>query len=157
MEKKKFLRFLLAIAAVIFTATSCIDEHFNGGDTPTPNPDPTPGDDKVTLVEGSRGISHDWKYANLLVSDVVTSKALLEHDNGTSVKEEQINQLLPFEIKWTQPEEMTRGSKVFTLQEKNFGQSVLTATENNDNITLKTYEQTLSFVFDGMELKFETS
>ena len=157
MEKKNFFRFLLAIAAVIFTATSCIDEHFNGGDTPTPNPDPTPGDDKVTLVEGSRGISHDWKYANLLVSDVVTSKALLEHDNGTSVKEEQINQMLPFEIKWTQPEEMTRGSKVFTLQEKNFGQSVLTATENNDNITLKTYEQTFSFVFDGMELKFETS
>ena len=135
MEKKNFLRFLLAIAAVIFTAVGCSDHSMYEGGTPTPNPDPdpTPDGSTVTLVEGSRGISHDWKYANLLVSDVVTSKAVLEHDNGETIKEEQINQLLPFEIKWTQPAEMTRGSKVFALQEKNFGQAIQTATENNDN------------------------
>lgn len=160
MEKKNFFRLLLAIATIIFSLTGCLDEHFNGGDSPTPNPDPDPnpdGKDKVTLVEGSADIKHEWKYANLLVSDVVTSMATLEHDNGETVKEEEINQMLPFEIKWTQPAEMTRGSKVFNLQEKNFGQSTLTATENNDNITLKTFEQDFSFLFDGMEFKFETN
>lgn len=157
MEKKNFFRFLLAIATVIFSLTGCLDESFNGGDTPTPDPDPTPDGDKVTLVEGSTAIKHEWKYSNTLVSDVVTSVATLEHDNGIQITEEQINQLLPFEIKWSQPNEMTRGTKVFTLQEKNFGEKTLSAQENNDNIVLKTYNQTFSFVFDGLELKFETS
>lgn len=157
MEKKNFFRFLLAIAAVIFSLTGCLDESFNGGDNPTPGPDPNPDGDKVTLVEGSTDIKHEWKYSNTLVSDVVTSIATLEHDNGKEISEEQINQMLPFEIKWQQPNEMTRGSKVFTLQEKNFGEKILSAQENNDNIILKTYDQTFSFVFDGLEFKFETS
>ena len=156
MEKKNLFRFLLAIATVIFSLTGCLDESFNGGDTPTPDPDPTP-DGKVTLVEGSTDIKHEWKYSNTLVSDVVTSIATLEHDNGREITEEQINQMLPFEIKWTQPDELIRGTKVFTLQEKNFGEKILSAQENNDNIILKTYNQTFSFVFDGLELKFETS
>lgn len=157
MEKKHFFRFLLAIAAVIFSLTGCLDESFNGGDNPTPGPDPTPDGDKVTIVEGSLDVKHEWKYSNTLVSDVVTSVATLEHDNGIQITEEQINQMLPFEIKWTQPDEMTRGSKVFKLQEKNFGEKTLSAQENNDNIILKTYDQTFSFVFDGLEFKFETS
>lgn len=157
MEKKSFLRFLLTIAAVLLSLTGCLDEHFNEGDIPDPNPTPNPGGDKVTLITGSLDISHEWKYANTLVSDVVTSSAILEHDNGKEITEEQINQLLPFEIKWTQPEEMTRGTKVFTLQEKNFGEKTLSAQENNDNIVLKTYAQTFSFVFDGMAFAFKTS
>ena len=158
MEKKNFLRFLLAIVTVIFTAVSCSDNDFYRGDTPSPNPDPDPTPDgKVTLVEGSSDIKHEWKYSNTLVSDVVTSIATLEHDNGKEITEEQINQLLPFEIKWAQPDEMTRGTKVFTLQEKNFGEKTLSAQENNDNIILKTFDQTFSFVFDGLEFKFETS
>ena len=152
MKKRNFLRFLLAIATVIFGLTGCLNETFNGI-IPDPDPDPNPDGSDVTLVENSLDIKHDWKYSNLLVSDIVTSVATLQHKDG---KIEDINQLLPFEIKWSQPAEMTRGSKVFALQEKNFGQSVQTGSENNDNITLKTYEQTFSFVFDGMELKFET-
>ena len=149
MEKKKFQKFLLAIATVLFFV-GCVEEEFIKN-----SPDPDPDDqDKVTLVDGSRDISHDWKYSNTLVSDVVTSMAALKHENGDI---ENVNQMLPFNIKWTQPEEMTRGTKVFALQEKNFGASILTATEDNDNITLKTYEQTFSFVFDGVELKFETN
>lgn len=157
MEKKKFLRFLLTIAAVILTAYGCADNSFYGGDEPFPDPDPDPDKNKITLVEGSLGISHDWKYANLLVSDVVTSMATIEHENNEGIYDEEINQLLPFEITWTQPEEMTRGTKVFNLQEKNVGEAVLTASENNDNITLKTYEQTFTFLFDGVEFSFETS
>lgn len=157
MEKKKFLRFLLAIAAVILTAYGCADNSFYGGDEPFPDTDHDPDKNKITLVEGSLGISHDWKYTNLLVSDVVTSMATIEHENNEGIYDEEINQLLPFEIKWTQPEEMTRGTKVFYLQEKNVGEAVLTASENNDNITLKTYEQTFTFLFDGVEFSFETS
>ncbi len=157
MEKKKFLRFLLTIAAVILTAYGCADNSFYGGDEPFPDLDPDPDKNKITLVEGSLGISHDWKYTNLLVSDVVTSMATIEHENNEGIYDEEINQLLPFEIKWTQPEEMTRGTKVFNLQEKNIGEAVPTASENNDNITLKTYEQTFTFLFDGVEFSFETS
>ena len=158
MEKKKFLRFLFAIAAVILTATGCLDESFvTNSLTPNPDPDPNPDGSTVTLVKGSSDIKHEWKYSNTLVSDVVTSIATLEHDNGKEIREEQINQLLPFEIKWKQPNEMIRGTKVFTLQEKNFGEAILSGTENNDNIILKTFKQNFSFVFDGMEIEFETS
>lgn len=154
MEKKKFLRFLLTIAAVILTAVGCSDNDFYGGDTPSPNPDPDPNPDEVTLVDGSLDIKHDWKYANLLVSDVVSSIAVLEHGDGTT---ENINQLLPFEIKWSQPNDMIRGTQVFKLQEENIGEASLASVETNDNIVLKTYEQTFSFLFDGLELKFSTS
>ena len=153
MKEKSFFGFLLLIAAIILSVTSCADYDFFAGN----DPDPMPDGKKVTLVDGSLDIKHDWKYSNTLVSDVVTSMALLDVEKDGETRTEEINQLLPFEIKWSQPEEMSRGTKVFTLQDQTLGKAMLKASENNDNITLKSYEQNFVFDFDGMQISFETS
>ncbi len=156
MKTKRFFGFLLPVATIILTlaVSSCTDETWI---RLTPEPEPNSEKNGATLVDGSLDIKHDWKYSNTLVSDVVTSMALLDVKKDGKTRTEEINQLLPFEIKWSQPEEMSRGTKVFTLQDQNLGKAQLKASENNDNITLKTYEQNFEFFFDGMQISFETS
>ena len=156
MKTKRFFGFLLLIAAIILTlaVSSCTDETWI---RLTPEPEPNSEKNGATLVDGSLDIKHDWKYSNTLVSDVVTSMALLDVKKDGKTRTEEINQLLPFEIKWSQPEEMSRGTKDFTLQDQTLGKAMLKASENNDNITLKSYKQNFVFDFDGMQISFETS
>ncbi len=153
--KTKIYQTFVAIVTMVITClfvSSCLENAFIG-DTEPPTPEPQP-EEEVRLLNAF--ITHDWKYSNGLIADNKKVSAKLEHKNGNNIRIEDINPILPLEISWEQPEPMTRGTNVFTLDEASAGDSILISEETNDNLLLKNYQQTFTFNFDGVSLKFET-